>query len=83
MFYGFYERLFEPATLRALCGFLGLDYHEPDLERRVNASPKSEAELGEDAVRSVARLFGGVYDAVAARFPDVDLATLWPSSRWR
>ncbi|MCY7395603.1 MAG: sulfotransferase [Nocardioides sp.] len=80
VFYGFYERLFEPATLRALCGFLGIDFVAPDLERHVNVSPKTES-LPEATVREVAGHFREVYAAVAARFPQVDLAELWPSSR--
>jgi len=77
----FYERLFDRGTLRGLCSFLGIDFHEPDLDRHVNVSPKSEVGLPDEAVRSVARLFPEVYDAVAARFPDLDLGELWPSSR--
>jgi hypothetical protein len=81
VFYGFYERLFERSTLVDLCAFLGLDFHEPDVDRHVNVSPKSEAALPDDAVRSVARQFPEVYAAVASRFPDLDLAALWPSAR--
>jgi hypothetical protein len=82
VFYGFYERLFSEDTLAPLCEFLGIDFHEPDFGRQVNVSPKSEgAALPEETVRTVARHFGGVYDAVQQRFPDLDLAELWPSAR--
>jgi hypothetical protein len=82
VWYGFYERLFSHATLAPLCDFLGIDFHEPDFGRQVNVSPKSEgATLPEDTVRTVARHFAGVYDAVQRRFPDLDLAELWPSAR--
>lgn len=80
VFYGFYERLFDAATLGPLCDVLGIDYVDPDLERRVNVSPKSQT-LPEQTVREVADRFRGVYAAVADRFPDVDLGRLWPSSR--
>jgi len=82
VFYGFYERLFSAETLRPLCELLGIDFHEPDPGRQVNASPKSEgATLSEDVRRTVARHFEPVYAAVQARFPDRDLAELWPSAR--
>jgi hypothetical protein len=82
VFYGFYERLFGAETLAPLCSFLGVDFHEPDTGRQVNVSPKSEgAALPEETRRTIARHFSGVYDAVQRRFPDLDLAELWPSMR--
>ena len=82
IFYGFYEQLFDLDTLRDLCDFLGIDFHEPDLERQVNVSPKDAEQLPDETVRTVARHFREVYDAVAARFPDLDLAAMWPSMRY-
>jgi hypothetical protein len=82
VFYGLYERLFSVETLRPLCELLGIDFHEPDAGRHVNVSPKSEgATLSEDTVRTIARHFAPVYHAVQRRFPDLDLAELWPSMR--
>ena len=82
VFYGFYERLFDVATLRDLCAFLGIDFHEPDLGRQVNVSPKRDGALSDDTSAALARRFAPVYEAVAARFPDVDLPALWPSMRY-
>lgn len=82
IFYGFYERLFSAETLAPLCQLLGIDFHQPDFGRQVNVSPKQEGVgLPEDTVRTIARHFAPVYDAVQRRFPDVDLAELWPSMR--
>ena len=81
-FYGFYESLFDEPTLRDLCGFLGIDFHEPDLGREVNVSPKDDGDLAEDTVRALVQRFAPVYEAVAARFPQVDLSALWPSTRY-
>jgi hypothetical protein len=82
VFYGLYERLFSAETLAPLCEFLGIDFHEPDTGRHVNASPKAEgADLPEDTRRTIARHFAPVYAAVQRRFPDLDLARLWPSMR--
>jgi hypothetical protein len=83
VFYGLYERLFSVETLAPLCEFLDIDFHEPDLDRQVNVSPKSQgAALPEDTVRTMARHFAPVYDAVQRRFPELDLAELWPSMRF-
>jgi hypothetical protein len=82
VFYGFYERLFDVRTLRELCDFLGVAFHEPDLERQVNVSPKDDGELADDTVRGLVARFAPVYEAVAARFPEVDLPALWPSMRY-
>lgn len=78
---GFYERLFDADVLADLCAHLGIDQHAPDLDHVVNASPKG-APLPDALVARVAGHYRGVYDAVAARFPDVDLGALWPSSRF-
>jgi hypothetical protein len=78
---GFYERLFDADVLADLCARLGIDQHAPDLDHVVNASPKG-APLPDALVARVAEHYRGVYDAVAARFPDVDLGALWPSSRF-
>jgi hypothetical protein len=80
VFYAFYERLFDPDVLGSLCSVLGIDYREPDLDRRVNESPVSEP-LPDELVRTVARHYRPVYDAVARRFDVGALHELWPSSR--
>ncbi|QIG42657.1 sulfotransferase [Nocardioides anomalus] len=80
VWYGFYERLFRRDTLQELCAFLGVDFHEPDLGRQVNTSPKS-AQLPDGAAETIARYFAPVYDAVQRRFPGLDLAELWPSAK--
>lgn len=81
-FYGFYEELFDRDTLRDLCAFLGIDFHEPDFGREVNVSPKTDGDLSEETTRALVEQFAPVYAAVAARFPDVDLPALWPSMRF-
>ena len=78
----FYEELFTPERLAEICAFLGIDYVEPDLDRRRNASGVAAGAPPPATVRLVARHFSEVYDAVAARFPEVDLERLWPSARW-
>lgn len=79
--YGFYETLFEPASLAAICALAGIDPPPADVATRRNASPKSVETLPSSTVREIATHFRATYDFVAGRFPEVDLATLWPSSR--
>ncbi|MEV7428907.1 sulfotransferase [Nocardioides sp. NPDC092400] len=77
-----YERLFRPEAVEELCGFLCIDAHPAQVGKRVNATP-TDAVLPEATVREVAATYAPVYDAVARRFPDVDLERLWPSARFR
>lgn len=80
--YALFEELFEPATVDRICGFLGIRPHDPDFDRRVNASPKAQGDgLPEQVTRRVAEHYRATYDAVADRFgPDV-VRRRWPSSR--
>ncbi len=79
LYFGFYEDLFSEQRVREVCSFVGIDFMPPDLDLRRNASERP-GDLPEDTVREVAGHFSDVYDAVATRFPDVDLAALWPSA---
>lgn len=79
---GFYERLFTPEQVDAVSALAGIDPHPPQLEVRVNASPEASEQLPEATVREVARAFAPTYAAVAARFPQLDLAAVWPSAAY-
>jgi hypothetical protein len=78
--FAFYERLFDRDVVADLCTRLGIAFHEPDFGQVVNASPKGSP-LPDALVAEMAAHFRCVYDAVATRFPDVDLEELWPSAR--
>ncbi len=78
--YEFYERLFAPEAVAALCRTIGISMHPPALEQRRDPSP-AEAELPETTQRAVADHLAEVYRQVAERFPDIDLKALWPSAR--
>ena len=77
---GFYEDLFSEARIRQIADLVGIDFHRPDLDERRNASPP--AQVPDEVLRMIAEHYREVYDAVAARFPDVDLDELWPSRRY-
>jgi hypothetical protein len=81
VYYSFYERLFSEGEMQRLCEMAGIDFSVPGFDQRVHFSPKT-SDLPEDTVRTVAEHYRGVYHAVAERFPDVDLAEIWPSSRF-
>ncbi len=80
MYVGFYEDLFSEARIREICDLLRIDFHQPDLDERRNASPP--AQVPDEILRMIAEHYREVYDTVAARFPDVDLETVWPSTRY-
>ncbi len=80
MYVRFYEDLFSEARIREICDLLRIDFHQPDLDERRNASPP--AQVPDEILRMIAEHYREVYDTVAARFPDVDLETVWPSTRY-
>lgn len=80
--YGFYEELFDEAQLRAVTGLLGMQFQEPDTTTRRNSSTRPQEQLPDHVARKVATHYADVYEAVARRFPDKDLRTLWPYSRY-
>lgn len=79
--YAFYEELFEDAEIRRICRTIDIDFHEPDLELRANASPDPTGGLSEATARQVADHYRDVYRFVAERF-NRDLTSLWPHSRY-
>lgn len=79
--FGFYETLFEPDEVRRIADLAGIGYHEPDFSQRRNMSQrKADGGLDEELVKRVAQHYGATYEAVAARFPAVDLTRIWPSA---
>ncbi|MEP9363745.1 sulfotransferase [Nocardioides sp. CN2-186] len=81
--HGFYEELFDVEQVREICRVVGIDAHEPDFDRRSNVSAARGVDaLPDDVVETVATHLRATYEAVADRFPDRDLRTLWPSSRF-
>lgn len=79
--YGFYEELFTEGETRAICDFIGIHHLPPPVGRRHNVSEPG-ADLDDATVELVAGHYRDVYLAVAAKFPERDLMTLWPNSRW-
>lgn len=63
----FYERLFTPEAVGAICRFAGLDYAPPDFNARSNPSMPSEMppNLRQKAIKAYAR----TYKDVSALFP--------------
>ena len=80
IFFGFFEDLFREDRVREVCRLLGIEFHQPMFDVRANASPP--VGVSEEVLRTVAHSYGDVYQAVAARFPEVELEALWPSTRF-
>lgn len=79
--YGFYEELFDDSRLREVTDLLGMQFRPPDTQTRRNSSTRPQRALPDNIARTVAHHYADVYQAVARRFPDKDLLTLWPHSR--
>ena len=80
--YEFYEQLFTDQAIEAVCRFAGIDSHQADFSKVLNSEVKSIDQLPEHIVREVADHYRHVYQAVAERFPAVDLRALWPSAKF-
>ena len=80
-FIGFYEELFVGDHVRAITDMLGMEHVAPDVVTRRNQSSPLASPIPEALARQVAEHYADTYLAVAARFPDKDLRTLWPHSR--
>jgi len=80
VYFGFFESLFHEDRVREICALLGIDFRTPSFDVRHNASPPA-VDVPEAVLRQVAISYRPIYEAVAARFPDVDLEGLWPYTR--
>lgn len=79
--YGFFETLFTADQVRRFTDLLGMDFRPPRLDRARNASSTPRSAIPDETARVVAEHYAHVYRAVAERFPEVDLKSLWPHSR--
>ena len=82
--YGFFEELFtNDQQLREICRVIGIPFREPNFERHANVSAARAVEaLPDEIVATVAKHLHETYATVAARFPNKDFRTMWPSSRF-
>jgi hypothetical protein len=79
--YDFYERLFTHESLAALCAAVGIPMHPPGADPS-RGDAGTTATPTPDEVRALAPSRAEVYRRVAVRFPEVDLAELWPGARY-
>lgn len=75
----FYETLFRPDSIAAMSQFLGVGYYPERATVRSNEA-KVRADLPESALRACAQLYRPTYEAVAARYPQVE--TLWSGFKY-
>lgn len=76
IYYGFFEELFTEREVQKVTDFLGIEYGEPDLGRRVNSTERTSA-LSDEIIAESRERFAPTYDFVADRFPDRDFTSLW------
>lgn len=80
IYYGFYERLFNDESTRAICSFLGIPHIDADFDQRLNESPKSSP-ISTEASMAVATFHRDVYRFVEDRFGADFIRSIWPSAR--
>ncbi|MCW9088640.1 MAG: sulfotransferase [Gammaproteobacteria bacterium] len=76
--YEFYERLFDPGSIRGITDFLSIDYIEPDFGRKVNVSRTNNL-IDDDVKREVFDYYRPTFEFVAERFGRDFIQGLWPS----
>ena len=82
LFIDLYERLFTEPVFRELCQHLMIDYLEPNWSQRVNES-RSTTDLPEEVLVNIGLNQAEIYQGVAERLPELNLATHWPlATRW-
>ena len=82
LFIDLYERLFTEPVFRQLCQHLMIDYLEPNWGQRVNES-RSTTELPDEVLANLGLNQAEIYQGVAERLPELNLATHWPlANRW-
>ena len=82
LFIDLYERLFTEPIFRRLCQHLMIDYLEPNWSQRVNES-RSTTDLPEEVFTNIGQNQAEIYQGVAERLPELNLATHWPlATRW-
>ena len=82
LFIDLYERLFTEPVFRQLCQHLMIDYLEPNWGQRVNES-RSTTALPDEVLANLGLNQAEIYQGVAERLPELNLATHWPlATRW-
>ena len=82
LFIDLYERLFTEPVFRQLCHHLMIDYLEPNWGQRINES-RSTTDLPEEVLANIGLNQAAIYQGVAERLPELNLATHWPlANRW-
>lgn len=76
---GFYESLFRPESIRALCLHLGVPYQPADFSRRINVS-ESTTTIPEEVMEQLGAWQMENDHYCLERFQEADLARLWPTA---
>ena len=78
-FTALYEEMFDPAPLKALSGFVGVEYAPAMVTEKANVGGK-KYDIGDEALAHCARVYRDTYEAMAARYPST--RDLWAGRRF-
>lgn len=79
IYYGFYETLFEQATLQQLQEYLKLPDFAPDVDEKVQVSKRQHETLGDELAAEISRFYRETYQFCANRF---GTEKLWAGYRY-
>lgn len=79
--YAFYESFVTRKGMQRLTAFLGIDFMEPQIDRRLNQAKKAEPLLKE-VQREIALQYRDVYEGCFRKFGEETVRAHWPSARF-
>ena len=80
IYYGFYEELFTPKSIKDICKFLDITYIKPNFKKIVNASPKDKTDIPSALSNSVVQHYQSTYDFCLNKFGEKFIINIWPNS---
>ena len=78
-FINFYETLFTTQVYSQLCGFLNIDYEEPNWGQKINVST-TDTQIPEDILEQLGTWQAPNFQAVKNKLPNVNIESIWPTS---
>lgn len=78
IYYEFYERLFNAASIAKLCAFLGIEAKQAELDNRINQA-KRKYPVSDEIRLEIRSHFSPVYDFLYARYSKPFIDSIWKS----
>lgn len=67
----FYENLFNGASIRRICDFLGVEYREAEFDRKVNPSTSAKIQFTDDEIVKLYKKYEHIYEFCGSYFGDL------------